>query len=190
MLGRWIDFNMHEVWWNYLLVLLSARSRSIVCVGSVHQNRTESDYWFASALLDWISIIPRVCYSSESAERASVCAHSAHIIHQNGPFSFYASYSAGLQSTPLLHSWTTVRSLVIRLDISPLACLSTGYQIVCLTFEWVSVTFYYHSTEYHFICFSLNWVSCSLHNIRVGINSKNGVFWDVTPCGSCKNGCC
>jgi hypothetical protein len=34
----------------------------------------------------------------------------------------------------------------------------------------------------HFSCFNVSWKGGKIYSAL-----KNGVFWDVTPCGSCKN---
>jgi hypothetical protein len=31
-------------------------------------------------------------------------------------------------------------------------------------------------------------IACSVSGKKMPLHLKNGVFWDVTPCGSCKNG--
>jgi hypothetical protein len=60
---------------------------------------------------------------------------------------------------------------------SVLSAESVGYTaLVCYT---LNLRFIFHSLRKEF--------SSVRSEVITAVTTKNGVFWDVTPCGSCKN---
>jgi hypothetical protein len=71
-----------------------------------------------------------------------------------------------------------------------------GYSLIDVTTRWSKPSDTMLQTSSHFSILTINVPGCSVEMVQVmmktavetpNLTLKNGVFWDVTPCGSCKN---